>query len=117
MSCLRNAFLCSAVSTFCAIVALKPERWQIIPLEFGILPLMPDCSLCHDEPAATNHRWCLKCKNANEKERRRMVVERAYNRGAETMRSTAVETFVRIGRGGMTGLTAAEIVRGLALDH
>jgi len=46
-----------------------------------------------------------------------MVVERAYNRGAETMRSTAVETFVRIGRGGMTGLTAAEIVRGLALDH
>ncbi len=81
------------------------------------MPLMPDCSLCHEEPAATGHRWCKKCKNANEKERRRVVVERAYKRGAETMRSAALETFVRIGRGGMTGLTAAEIMRDLALDH
>lgn len=78
--------------------------------------VMADCALCHDEPAATNHRWCLKCKNAHEKERRRMVVERAYKRGVETIRSNAIETFVRIGRREMTGLTAAEIMRDLRVD-
>lgn len=78
---------------------------------------MPDCSLCHDEPAAPNHRWCRKCKNANEKERRRMLVERAYKRGICDLRSAALDAFLGIGRREMTGLTAAEIMRELALDH
>jgi len=51
------------------------------------------------------------------REYRKVSGGRKFRNGAEAMRTAAIEAFVRIGGRGMTGLTAAEIMRDLALDH
>lgn len=78
------------------------------------------CSKCGSAPRVSGTCGgvlCRECVNAYMREYRKIAGGRKFRRGVEAMRDAAIETFIRIGPRGMTGLTAAEILRDLSVSH
>jgi hypothetical protein len=76
------------------------------------------CSSCHHAEARDGQRTCAGCHAEYmrwyRKTAQRRVLEKAYRRGLEALRADLLQHFQRIGKGEMTGYTAAEIVKNSA---
>lgn len=123
MSCLRSALRCSSVSVTvgeCGTSFPTPQRIYRKIISMTAVAEQTLCSKCGKEPRVAGTCGgvlCRTCIAAYMREYRKISGGRKFRNGAEAMRSLAIERFVRIGPRGMTGLTAAEIMRDLVLDH
>lgn len=78
-----------------------------------VLP-MPTCVTCRKAPVRRNSTTCRACHAAYQKHYRTVVHDRNLARvraAAEGMKRRIIDIFDAIGRGEMTGYTAASIVK------